>query len=494
MQDDEHIKVLGIIWNLKLDIFQFRVTLPSSSACTKRVILSTTAKFFDPLGWATPVTVTAKIFLQRLWALHCHWDDEIPRQLLDCWMDYYKRLPYLNALSIPRWTTSSSQTVHRALHGFSDASTAAYAAVVYLRTVSHDGSVTVTLLTAKSKVAPLKTISVPRLELSAAMLLARLIQFTRSALQLPNIECHCWTDSTITLAWLAQSPSRWRTFVANRVSTVQSLIPEVPWRHIMTQTNPADCASRGLAPDLLEKHDLWWSGPPWLRQPPESWPHLCPSVPSNAPLEHRSDPPVCALHATSTWDLESRYSSWPKLLRITAYLYHFLNRLRACKDSQFCAVTLIPKKIQQAKSYWLGRMQSHMFPSEIAALNQQRPLPKNSPLSTLNPYLDKEGLIRLRGRLRRANLPGATKNPLVLRSHPLVVLIIQHHHLRMLHSGVQLTLASLRSEFWILRARATVRGVLYKCIQCTRERADIPTGGQLCIFVDFPHFSYFHVT
>ncbi|XP_018399454.1 PREDICTED: uncharacterized protein LOC108777138 [Cyphomyrmex costatus] len=142
MQDDEHIKVLGIIWNPKLDIFQFRVTLPSSPVCTKRVILSTTAKFFDPLGWATPVTVTAKIFLQRLWALHCHWDDEIPRQLLDCWMDYYKRLPCLNALSIPRWTTSSSQTVHRALHGFSDASTAAYAAVVYLRTVNHDGSVT----------------------------------------------------------------------------------------------------------------------------------------------------------------------------------------------------------------------------------------------------------------------------------------------------------------------------------------------------------------
>ncbi|XP_018396287.1 PREDICTED: uncharacterized protein LOC108774634 [Cyphomyrmex costatus] len=271
LQNNESLKVLGIIWNPKLDIFQFRVTLPASTDKTKRAIMSTIAKFFDPLGWAkTPVIIIAKIFMQKLWALQCEWDEEIPRQHLKKWSDYHELLPRLNDLSIPRWTTSVSNARHIALHGFSDASTSAFAAVVYLRTVDQNSLITVSLLIAKSRVAPLKTLSVPRLELSAAVLLARLIHYTRTSLQLPNLECHCWTDSTITLAWLNQSPSRWKTFVANRVSTVQYLFPRVPWHHVTTQNNPADCASRGLNPNVFKKHDLWWKGPPWLQNSPES--------------------------------------------------------------------------------------------------------------------------------------------------------------------------------------------------------------------------------
>ena len=119
-------------------------------------------------------------------------------------------------------------------------------------------------------------------------------------------------------------------------------------------------------------------------------------------------------------------------------------------------------------------MQLDMFPNEIAALKQKRLVPKSSPLSVLNPYIDEDGLIRIRGKLRRTCLPEASKNLIILRAHPLLVLIIQHHHLRTFHIDSQLTVASLRQEFWILRARATVRSVLYKCIPCTRERPDVP--------------------
>ncbi|XP_018376183.1 PREDICTED: uncharacterized protein LOC108769601 [Trachymyrmex cornetzi] len=115
-----------------------------------------------------------------------------------------------------------------------------------------------------------------------------------------------------------------------------------------------------------------------------------------------------------------------------------------------------------------------MFSNEIVVLNQKRSVPKSIPLSVLNPHKDEDGLIRIRGRLRRACLPGATRNPIVFRAHPLLILIIQRHHLRTLHAGSQLKLASLQNEFWILRARATVQSVLYKCIPCTRERSDIP--------------------
>ncbi|XP_011687752.1 PREDICTED: uncharacterized protein LOC105449960 [Wasmannia auropunctata] len=472
LQGDKHLKVLGIIWNPTHDIFQFRVSIPSSPGRTKRAILSLIAKFFDPLGWATPVIITAKIFLQCLWSLKCSWDDEIPSQHYDNWLKYYNRLSCLDAIRIPRWVAYGSHTIHSALHGFSDASTSAFAAAVYLRTVQIDGSITVSLLIAKSKVAPLKTMSIPRLELSAAHLLARLMHFSRLALQLPTIECHCWTDSTVTLAWLNQSPSRWKTFVANRVSAIHSLLPDVPWRHVPTQTNPADCASRGLAPDALEKHNLWWSGPLWLRQPPDGWPNANPSVSPDAPLEERPQPSVPVFHSAPNWDLASRFSSWPKLLRVTAYLYRFLSRQK--RSDSFSSASLQPDEIDKAKFYWLRSIQADMFPLELAALSRQSPLPKSSSLSSLNPYLDSDGLLRVGGRLRHARLPGATKNPIVVRSHPLLSLIIEHHHMRTLHAGPQLTLASLRSEFWLLRSRATVRSVLYKCIKCTRERAEVP--------------------
>lgn len=474
LQDDEHIKVLGILWNPKLDVFQFRVSIPSSAGTTKRSILSTIARFFDPLGWATPVIITAKILMQRLWSLQCQWDSEIPSQHLHHWSEYHRQLPCLEALRIPRWTTYGSHTVHSALHGFSDASNLAYAAVVYIRVTHIDGSTTVSLLTAKSKVAPLKALSVPRLELSGALLLARLMAFARSTLQLPTIECHCWTDSTVTLAWLTQSPSRWKSFVANRVSAIQTLIPGISWHHVPTQENPADCASRGLTPDALENHLLWWSGPSWLRRSPEHWPTASPPIPQKTHLEERPQSPLCALHSTPSWNLASRYSSWPKLLRVTAHLYRFINRVRAPTGKFPHIATLNPEDIQKAKYYWLKTIQSDLFPNEISTLTRHLPLPKTSPLSSLNPYFDAEGLLRVRGRLRHARLPEAARNPIVLRGHPLLSLIIKHHHLRTLHAGTQLTLASLRNEFWILRSRATVRSVLHQCIQCTRERADIP--------------------
>jgi len=138
-----------------------------------------------------------------------------------------------------------------------------------------------------------------------------------------------------------------------------------------------------------------------------------------------SEPPVCTLHATPTWDLASRYSSWPKLLRTTALyysLYRFLNRFRRSKKPANTA-TLLPEEIQNAKCYWLKTMLSNMFPNENA-LKHKRLVSKNSPIFVLNPYMDKDGLIRIRGRLRRVCLPGATRNPIVL--HPLLILI-QHH-------------------------------------------------------------------
>lgn len=205
---DDTLSILGISWNPALDSFQFRVSLSESLPRTKRTILSAIAKLFDPLGWVTPVTVTAKIFIQNLWHLKLTWDDVIPSSIIHRWETIYSNLSHLNGLQIPRWTGRGSDTVQCELHGFADASTVAYAAVVYIRVLSLSDEITIRLLTAKSKVTPLKTMSVPRLELSAAALLARLIEYVRESLSLKSITSYCWTDSTVVLAWLNSHPSR----------------------------------------------------------------------------------------------------------------------------------------------------------------------------------------------------------------------------------------------------------------------------------------------
>lgn len=174
LRPDESLKVLGVSWNPDQDFFHFNVSITTEPGRTKRTILSFIAKFFDPLGWITPVIITAKILLQQLWLLKCDWDDVIPTPLFSQWADFYEQLPKLELLNIPRWTKYGHDVNFAELHGFSDASTRAYAAAVYLRIVPLEGPPVISLLVAKSKVAPLKTLSVPRLELCAALLLTLL--------------------------------------------------------------------------------------------------------------------------------------------------------------------------------------------------------------------------------------------------------------------------------------------------------------------------------
>ncbi|XP_029171256.1 uncharacterized protein LOC114940687 [Nylanderia fulva] len=476
---DEQLKVLGIAWNPTPDVFYFHVSLGQSLDKTKRSILSTIAKLFDPLGWVALVIITAKIFMQQLWLLKCQWDDEIPADYLSQWRHYHERLQSLNRLEIPRWTAHGANTIHRELHGFSDALTKAYAASVYLRTLSADGSVTITLLMAKAKVAPLKTISVPRLELSAALLLARLLKFVQLTLNFANVDCVCWTDSTITLTWISQSPARWKTFVANRVSAVQSLLPCAKWRYVPTKANPADCASRGLAPDEIEQHPLWWTGPSWLSQSPDHWPSMPSSLNhADTSVEERNLQSICIAGVVEQWDLATRFSSWHTLVRVTAYVLRFVKAARQpnrlLQRDNPLSVVLDADEIRAAKQYWIKTLQAEMFPEQATRLTNQRPVSKSSSLSGLNSYVDATGIIRVGGRLRHSSLPETRKHPIIFRSHPVLSLIIDHHHVRTMHGGPQLTLASLRQQYWILRARTTVRAVLYRCVCCAREAAKIP--------------------
>ena len=157
------------------------------------------------------------------------------------------------------------------LHGFSDASEVAYAAVVYLRIQDPKGAVYVSLVMAKTRVAPLKKLTIPRLELCGALLLAQIMSHIQIVLEISPHDVHAWTDSTVVLAWLDGDPRRFKTFVSNRVTQIIEHIPSQRWKHVSGSQNPADCASRGLLPSELLAHHLWWNGPAWLSQDTSHW-------------------------------------------------------------------------------------------------------------------------------------------------------------------------------------------------------------------------------
>ena len=170
------------------------------------------------------------------------------------------------------------------LHGFSDASESAYAGVVYLRMTDRVGTVHVSLVASKTKVAPIKRLTIPRLELCGVHLLAKLLEHIKSTLKVTLEDVYAWTDSTIVVNWLDGNPRRFKTYVGNRISFILDRIPPNRWKHVPGKQNPADCASRGLLPFELMEHDLWWDGPVWLKPPSSDWPKQ-----SEIPLNETSD-------------------------------------------------------------------------------------------------------------------------------------------------------------------------------------------------------------
>lgn len=292
---DNSVKTLGIQWHPAKDIFTsffyFSVQPNNNNkTVTKRVLLSDFAKLFDPLGRLAPTIVLAKVMFQKFWLLGISWDEALPLNFMEQWLSFRNDLQQLDKIQIHRCVVNSSTVTNYQLHGFCDSSETAYAAVIYLRTECESGDVAVHLLCSKTKVAPIKQISLPRLELCGATLLARLMDAVNSSLLLSGNEVHAWTDSTVVLSWLIGHPNPWKTYVGNRASEIQDLIPPKHWKHVTSGDNPADCASRGVSPSQLATHPLWWHGPKWLQADSSAWISLPqPTENSVAQLEQKSE-------------------------------------------------------------------------------------------------------------------------------------------------------------------------------------------------------------
>ncbi|XP_059221290.1 uncharacterized protein LOC131995958 [Stomoxys calcitrans] len=249
--DNSTAKTLGVRWNARYDYFYFSAkAIRPNERPTKRFILSEISKLFDPAGWLCPYIVLAKLLMRDIWASNTDWDSPVPTHLLTNWLDFLANYSDINDLRISRWVQYTPDCEVQ-LHGFCDASEKAYAATIYSRTIDSNGNINTYLLVAKSRVSPLKTVSIPRLELCAALLLAETIEALMQVFPIPNTKIFCWSDSMIVLAWLKKPAFLWKTFIANRVSKISEIISGDNWSHVESRHNPADIASRGAYPKEL---------------------------------------------------------------------------------------------------------------------------------------------------------------------------------------------------------------------------------------------------
>lgn len=281
------IKTLGLLWCPIVDKFQLNVSAElMMQKATKRNILAITASIFDPLGLIALITTTAKIFMQDLCGENCSWDDLIPDQLKSSWIKFADNLSKVKTISVPRHLFPLKTINEIQIHGFSDSSVKAYGTACYLVVADFNGTVASNLICAKSRVAPIKTVSLPRLELCAAVLLAKLVEL-KSILFFNINRVVYWTDSTIVLSWIGSDLSRWSTFVANRTAIIQRLSSQTDWKHVPSHLNSVDMVSRGMSPQDLKSCSLWWNGPKHIKLGESSWPSLCLNSPSELTVEEK---------------------------------------------------------------------------------------------------------------------------------------------------------------------------------------------------------------
>ena len=465
-------RALGVCWHVQRDQLGFQAR-EMDKPLTKRGVLSMLSSVYDPLGIASPFVLRAKKIMQDLCRAKIGWDDSVSPEQKQQWLEWVAGLEEITRLCVPR-CIQPTQVVERQLHHFADASEMAYGVATYLRTRDTSGRVYSALVMAKSRLAPIKQLTIPRLELQAATLATRQDALLRKELDVDLERSQFWTDSTIVLQYISNTEARYHTFVANRVAEIQERTLAADWRHVPTAENPADDASRGTSAAELSRLQ-WLQGPAFLLSPPDEWPDLGLVL----PVED-SDPevkmPAASFATTEERDggpvekLIAHYSNWARLLRATAgFLVVADVKLRGAK----CITSLQPEHLQKAEEALFAHIQGRHFTEEVAALLQGRRVPPASSVSRFRPRLQGRLMVAT-GRLTHANLHPETKCPIILPSqHPAVTTLVRHVHERTAHAGREYVRAELRQRYCILGAATLVRKVLNDCVDC-RKRAARP--------------------
>ena len=481
LDSDKITKILGMRWDAATDtIYLAQKTIPTFASMTKRTILQETAKIYDPVGFFSPITIRAKILLQDIWKQKFDWDIPLSEDFQTQWCSIAEDLNSATSTTFPRFyfgnaadTTTTSGTASdtnrspedHSIHVFCDASPQAYGAVAYITRGKQSA-----LLMSKARVAPLKQLTIPKLELMAAVIGARLM--THLLQSVPTKTFYLWSDSQIVLHWLTTN-RKLKTFERNRVTEIQELTESRKWNYCSTDQNPADLLTRGIAAHEYLKSKLWKNGPDWLTDE-RNFPSLQLTT-ENAILLATTDEQQDEVQTQTEPGIYNvidikKFSIYRKLIRVTAYVIRFINlckaKLRTSRSLSSIKPLTVPE-LQEAEKLWLLSCQSTSYHAEIISLKSKDK--RTTLVKQLQLFLDQEGFIRCGGRIHNAPLTELTRFPYLLPAkHPLTRMIVLDAHATQLHAGTSALVSHIRQRYWIPSIRQYIQGQLKKCVTCRK--------------------------
>ncbi|XP_072930770.1 uncharacterized protein [Epargyreus clarus] len=466
-------KTLGLRWDPSSDTLTFNTDIKRVPdevrlrlrAPTKRETLSAVMSVYDPLGLISQYTIVGKMILQRLWLKKVDWDQELPSEDANLFDEWIRRLPDVSALAIPRcYSYNVTPETHIELHVFVDASEQAYATVAYWR-IAHGDHIETIQVMAKAKVAPLKLLTIPRLELQAALIGARMANtIVREHSCWKPKRVIYWSDSRTVLQWIRNETKKYTPFVSHRLAEIAELTHTEDWRWVPTTLNVADDATR-LQTDGIDSRDRWFTGPQFLRATEEHWPT------ENGEGEETGE--TCYTVSEEDSDRNDslpdirRFSSYLKLIRATALTQLFVEKLRSRDKTLHLEVS----HLEAAERRWFQRAQRDSFSEDLARLSHNQPLQRHSKFKRLDAVLN-DGLITARGRIGALYSTTHSNEPVILDGqHPFTHLLVEHYHRRAGHANNERVVNELRQRFIILRLRPTVKKVARACQYCRVYKA-----------------------
>ena len=475
LKGDSGEKVLGIAWNNQTDTFSFKVKTglmqhTSKEDCsnkhqpslTKREILSRIARIYDPIGFAAAFLIRAKIGMQQLWESGYEWDQELPSEICQKWSDLFIELEQLNELTFPRCLTPESTLGLPMLCIFSDASRKAFGACAYVRWCIANGKYESRFVAAKSRVAPLKELTIPRLELQAAVLASRLGKSIQEESRLQFETTMFFTDSRIVLAWICSQARGYKPFVSTRVAEIQNNSDPSNWKHVAGEQNVADSVSRGIP--VSDLNDQWKHGPSFLQTPEEDWPQQTTVLEeelTQVNTEKRKAEIVCKLTLSKAEEeiKVKKFSSWRRLIRVTARIKRLARnaqkRSMGTNDVISMADPLTPQELHEAELFWIKEAQRSL-----------KDRMKKGEFKSLSPFQDEDGVIRVGGRVSKAFVTYDCKHPVLLPHDHWISLLITRNAHQFGHNGVATTTAKVRRKYWVIRAHDLAKSVKYRCVFC----------------------------
>ena len=475
IETDPEYSALGMKWDTNTDVLFYRKKpKPLEGILTKRKMLSHVASVFDPLGLIAPIIIAGRLLFQRATKLKVGWDEALPEGLTKEWTRWWLSLDDLEQITFPRCLLGELYDVTSCdVHHFCDASQIAWGSAAYVRIQGPGGKVHTCLIKAKGRVAPVKQITIPRLELCAAVTAVHMDIELRREMTLEILTSTFWSDSEIVLKYIRNETLRLKLYVANRITFISNNTDLVQWRHVPTLVNVGDIVSRGST--VMDLPDTWKSGPEFLRRPSEEWPVEGNLEVNEDELEVKG-PEVYMNVISSDFKqdpldrlLEFYYQDYDKLKRSMAWFNRFIHRGKQKSSNKEYVMdgVLTTGEIQAAEISLIKDVQGRVFSHELACLKAGKGVSSSSSLLKLAPMLQ-GGLIVVGGRLGLSDLPEGQKHPIILpKKHLLSVAVLTHVH-RRAHLGSEWVLTQVKEKFHIPGARTLLSKIRKECVRCNR--------------------------